>query len=52
MTAYLASRGFDYELSRETARSVWEESLTMDGEGESLTRDGEGESPGDEGGKQ
>ena len=43
MTAYLASRGFDYELSRETARSVWEESLTMDGEGES---------PGDEGGKQ
>ncbi len=31
MTAYLASRGFDYELSRETARSVWAESS---GEGE------------------
>jgi regulatory protein len=26
MTAFLASRGFDFELSRETARSVWEES--------------------------
>ena len=26
MTAYLASRGFDYVLSRETARSVWAES--------------------------
>jgi regulatory protein len=25
MTAHLASRGFDFELSRETARSVWEE---------------------------
>ena len=25
MTAHLASRGFDYELSRETARSVWRE---------------------------
>jgi regulatory protein len=25
MTAFLASRGFDFELSRETARSVWEE---------------------------
>lgn len=26
MTAYLASRGFDYDLSRETARTVWAES--------------------------
>jgi regulatory protein len=25
MAAHLASRGFDFELSRETARSVWEE---------------------------
>jgi regulatory protein len=25
MTAFLASRGFDYDLSRETARRVWEE---------------------------
>jgi regulatory protein len=25
LTAHLASRGFDYELSRETARSIWEE---------------------------
>jgi regulatory protein len=25
MTAFLASRGFDYGLARETARSVWEE---------------------------
>jgi|WetSurMetagenome_2_1015567.scaffolds.fasta_scaffold70806_2 regulatory protein len=25
MTAFLASRGFDYGLSRETARSVWDE---------------------------
>ncbi len=24
MTAFLASRGFDYDLARETARSVWE----------------------------
>jgi regulatory protein len=25
MTAFLASRGFDYDLARETARSIWEE---------------------------
>jgi len=25
MTAYLASRGFDFDLSRETARTVWQE---------------------------
>ncbi len=25
MTAFLASRGFDYDLARETARNVWEE---------------------------
>ncbi len=25
MTAFLASRGFDYDLARETARTVWEE---------------------------
>ncbi|MGB7538363.1 MAG: regulatory protein RecX [Anaerolineales bacterium] len=25
MTAFLASRGFEYDLARETARSVWEE---------------------------
>jgi regulatory protein len=32
MTAYLASRGFNYELSRETARSVWAE-LSAEDEG-------------------
>jgi regulatory protein len=33
MTAFLASRGFDYDLARETARRVWEE-CSQSGEAE------------------
>jgi len=38
MTAFLASRGFNYDLARETARNVWEEqSRIEDGEIEKKT---------------
>lgn len=40
MTAHLASRGFNYDLSRETTRTVWTESLTALGEGESFAVSG------------
>jgi regulatory protein len=42
MAAHLASRGFDYDLSRETALAVWTESLAALCDGESLADPGEG----------